>query len=167
MAEFIDNKVRKWQVAIDAPTILMLRKEADPDFMLGDTAESNTYKRLEADPVLLCRVVFLLCQKQLTERDVSEEDFYKEVIGNAIEKATKAILEAILDFTPRQTTRDVLRTSAAVDDQIREVAAQKAIAKINDPELRKQAEAIIESELDSVVKNALTQLGSATSSAVT
>lgn len=113
MPAFRDNKDREWELFIDAPTAMKIRNDCDQRFLLNDNAEDNTYARLAGDPVLLCRVVYLLCEKQRKEREVSEESFYREVLGKAIDRATEAMLEAIINFTPARIG-EVLQAVAQV-----------------------------------------------------
>ncbi len=162
MPTFKDNKNREWEIAIDAPSILRIREECDPQFLLDDTEENNTYIRMQMDPVLLCRVIYLLCQKQIDERNVAEESFYKEVIGDAIDGATKALLGAIANFTPG-STRKLLEAVAQKSEQVQQQAAELALARISDPEWEKRILQQMEEQLDAVIDHSMQRL-SATSS---
>ena len=159
MAHFKDTKGDEWEVKIDAPMILRIREECDPGFMLGDGEKENTYGRLSTDPVLLCRIIFLLCDKQRQTRSISEEQFYEHVIGDAIDGATEAMLQAIINFTPRRT-RDLLKASAAKQESLHSLAMKAAIAKINDPELEKEIVSKLKTKLDNDIEQILTGLGS-------
>jgi len=162
MPTFKDNKEREWDVAIDAPKIDKIREECDPNFLLHDSEKENTYERLLNDPVLLCRVIYILCTKQREERGVTEEDFYMEVIGDAIDRATQSMLKAIVSFTPRRT-RAVLEVFAT-HDNLRQEAIEKAVSKISDPKLAEEIMKNLQSKVDSDFQQLLTQLSSATSS---
>lgn len=131
MPSFVDNKERTWDILIDAPSAMKIRNDCDPKFLLNDGAEDNTYTRLATDPVLLCRVVFLLCDKQRKEREVSEEDFYLQVMGNAIDLATEAMLAAIVNFTPART-REILQSVAKLT-AIQAKAVSMALGRVSDP----------------------------------
>jgi hypothetical protein len=103
VASFRDNAGQEWELRIDAPTIMRIREECDPQFMLGDeSSDGNTYVRMQQDPALLCRVIYILCGKQRLERGVNEEEFYLQVMGDAIDSATDALLKSILSFIPRR-----------------------------------------------------------------
>lgn len=164
MPSFKDAKDREWELKIDAPAIMAIRDDCDPDFLRNDFDEgvNNSYDRMLNDPVLLCRVVYHLTAKQRRERDITEEDFYMQVIGETIDAATEAMLKAILAFIPRRTGK--LLETFAKQDQLRQQAATKAAAKMNDPEMEKKLMAIIENEMGAATEKLLTQLGSATGS---
>lgn len=137
MATFTDTLDRNWEIRLDAPSILKIRGDCDPAFMLGDSSEDNTATRLQEDPVLLCRVIYLLCQKQCVQRQVSEEDFYLGVIGEAIDAATDALIGAMRDFSPRWK-RELLAAATERQTTIRQKAVERALAKLNDPDLENQ-----------------------------
>lgn len=160
MAQFKDNKDQEWEVKIDAPMIMKIREDCDPNFLLNDDEHDNTYTRLQVDPVLLCRVIFLLCSKQREERQITEEDFYMEVIGNAIDRASEAMLAAIRSFIPRRT-RALLDVFAA-QDKLQQDAIEKAVTKINSLELREKLKASIEDKIDAEYQRVVTQLESVT-----
>jgi hypothetical protein len=103
MATFNDDTGREWEMTIDRQSIATIRKQCDPLFLLDSEDTDNTYSRMMADPVLLCRVIYLLCTKQRKDRKVSEKTFYLDVLGPAIDQATEAMLDAILSFLPKQT----------------------------------------------------------------
>lgn len=163
MPTFKDNKDREWELRIDAPSIMRIRQECDPKFLLEDSETENTYLRMQADPVLLCRTIFLLCGSQRNERGVSEEDFYMEVIGDAIDRATEALLAAIVNFTP-PNVRKLLKAVAEKSAAIQGKAIQIALEKVNSPDVEEQMLAAIQGKIDADVEAALTRLGSATSS---
>jgi hypothetical protein len=164
MATFKDTAGREWQVAIDAPKIMRIREDCDSKFLLSDGERDNTYERLLADPVLLCRVIFLLCHKEIADRSLSEEEFYLGVIGDAIDAATEAMLKAIISFTPRRT-REVLEVCAAKTEKFQQLAVAKALAKINDPTLEARLMEKIDADLTQALDQILTPPASASNTA--
>lgn len=163
MATFKDKDGREWNVALDAPKIMQIRAECDPRFLLNDAADENTYDRLDADSVLLCRVIFILCREQRQSREITEEAFYSTVIGNgdAIDAATEAMLQAILAFT-RGRARTLLETLAQKQTNVQRLLSEKALARINDPELEKRIIAEAEARIDAVLATHMTLPLSAT-----
>lgn len=163
MASFNDNSGKEWEVRLDAPTIMRIRGECDPRFMLEGDGEDNTYQRLQTDPVLLCRVIFHACHKQRGERQISEETFYFDVIGDAIDAATDALLKAMQSFTPRRM-RELLGAFAAKQTRIRQLVTEKALARLNDPGLEEALVAMVDKQIDAAFAESLTPPSSATSS---
>lgn len=160
MAHFKDKKDLEWEVNIDAPMIMKIRDDCDPNFLLNDDEKDNTYIRMQLDPVLLCRVVFLLCTKQRHERSITEEEFYMQVIGNAIDRASEAMLEAIQSFIPRRTR--TLLEMFAIQDKLQQEAIEKAVVKINSPELREKLQETLETKIDAEYQRVVTQLENVT-----
>ena len=146
MPSFVDNKERPWDLLIDAPAAMRIRSDCDPKFLLNDGAEDNTYTRLATDPVLLCRVIFLLCEKQRRERGITDEDFYLEVMGKAIDRATEAMLAAIVNFTPART-REILLTVAQLT-QTQAKAVSMTLERISDPAIQEMFIAELAAKLD-------------------
>src|SRR5689334_4376134 len=129
MATFKANN-QDWSLRLDAPTITRVRQECDPEFLQANEAY-KTFERVASDPVLLCRVIYLLCEKERKERKIEEENFYLHVLGSgdAIEQAAEALKDAILSFTPPRM-RGLLTASAAKNERIRQIATDKALARI-------------------------------------
>ena len=139
MPTFTDTAGREWIISLDAPTITRIRQEFDPLFMLNDSTESNTFTRLQSDPVILCGAVAIICEQQRVDRGISEAVFYAEVIGegNAIEKATEALLAVMLNFIPLRM-RPAVEASVAKQRRIQELALERMTAALNDPKLEER-----------------------------
>ncbi len=97
-ASFTDASGRAWALELDALAIERIRADCDPRFMLGGECEQHTFRRLRADPVLLCRVIYLLAEAQREELGISEKEFYLGVLRSGIASATNALLESMMDF---------------------------------------------------------------------
>lgn len=147
MATFTDNKQREWEVRIDAPAIMRIRADCDPKFLFHDSPEDNTFTRLRSDPVLLCRVIYLLCDKQRQERGITEEDFYLHVIGNAIDSATEAMLAAIIFFTPK-ADRTLLEAGVRRQQAMHDKIVSLAMKRLDDPAIEAAMLTHVEQILD-------------------
>lgn len=164
MATFTDNKSREWNITLDALLIYKIREECDPKFLSGDFSdtETSTFDRLRNDPALLCRVLYILCESQRTERGIDERDFYLHVIGDAIDRATEAMLLAIANFSPRRT-REVMEVFAK-QDEMRQKALTKVTEKFSNPELAAQVEAEMERQIEESFSLLTTRLTSVANS---
>ena len=141
MHSFTDNAGRTWTVEITVADLKRLRA------MLGiDIAnltepdappEEQLLARLATDPVLLVDVLYVLCLDQAEKAGVTDEQFGRAMAGDAIEEATEALLEAIVDFTPNPRERARLarvkkglyETRAMLDDLYDE-RLEKRIAEV-------------------------------------
>ena len=152
MASFVDNKDLEWEIpTLDAFSIMRVREHCEPKFLLNDNEEDNTADRLRNDPVLLCRVIYVLCEKQRRAREVSDEDFYMQVIGGAIDRATAALIEAIDFFIPERTK--ALFAVVNAQEALRRVTIERAREKVTDPALI----ASLEQKIDAALSQVLTQ----------
>ena len=107
MKTFTDNTGRAWTLAINVDAIKRVKALAKVDLL--EAVEGKLIERLVSDPVLLCDVVYTLCKPQADQLDVSDEDFGRAMAGDAIEQATAAMLEELVDFFP---SRRALLTKA-------------------------------------------------------
>lgn len=149
---------KDWNVRLDAPTITALRKECDCDFGAMD---GKVFERMEADPVLLVNVLWVVCRSQAN--GMTDEDFGRMLVGDQIGEATKALNDAWLDFFPagkRSLLRSLSEKQAAVTDK----ALALALAKINDPTLEEKLLAGVEARMMKELEESLTRLNGATNS---
>lgn len=165
MASFRDTAEREWTVSLDAPTCLLIRSDCDPDFMLEKEGREGTYDRLCGDPVLLCRVIYLICKRQLAGHKTTEEQFYLDVLGNGdtIDEASQALLDAMLLFTPKRS-REMAKAIATKTNRMAELAQAKVMARMNDPALEADMLAAMDAMLDQTLEKLKTRLSSATNS---
>ena len=91
MSTFKDNSGREWSVNLDGPTIREVRK-LGIDLAAVDGSASE---KLRDDPVLLVDSLWVICRAQAQAVRVTDSDFGKSLVGDAIEFAT----EALIDFS--------------------------------------------------------------------
>lgn len=151
MASFKDASGKEWSVSLDAPAIMAIRAECDPDFMLEREGQEGTYDRLQRDPVLLCRVIYHVCAKQRLSSGITEQAFYEQVIGDAIDAASQALLDAMLLFTPKRS-RDLAKAIAAKTDRVAELGMARVMARLNDPAMEAQALAMLDQKIDEAMR---------------
>ena len=130
MKTFADNAGRTWTVAINVDAIKRVKGLLDVNLL--EIVEGNLIERLIRDPVLLCDVVYVICKPEADEQNVSDEDFGRAMAGDAIEHATKAVLEELVGFSPsprdRANLQKVLETTWRVMDKARDMVEAKLIS---------------------------------------
>lgn len=136
MARFKDNRGREWVVYIDIPAARRIRKTLDVDILNIDEGLSV----LSADPILLCDVLYLLCQTEADSRGVSDEEFGEALIGEALEDACDAFVEALINFSPPRR-RKVLQTMQETAITLEKTLVGIAEKKI--PEALKQVQQVV------------------------
>jgi len=179
MASFTDNSKRTWLVHLDGPTIEEVRAKftiprqtknkegsivATADVPLDLAADdSEAYAALAADPCKLVNVLAFLCREQFSQHQCDAISFGRALVGDAIDAATQALRQAMLDFFP-QRKRALVGAVFAQDEATQEEAVQAAIAKISDPNLRSRIVQKFQDSFDADLERLLTPSTSATDS---
>ena len=146
MKSFTDNTDRTWTVSITVDAIKRVRGLLEVDLL--DAISGNLIERLVKDPILLCDIVYAVCKPEADAQAVNDEDFGRAMAGDAIEQATKALLEELVSFSPsprdRANLKRVLETTWKVMDKARDLiearieggeleqAAERALATLSD-----------------------------------
>ncbi len=151
MPTFKDDEGRDWRVRVDVTTIRNVReiKTADGEIIdLGSLARvADTFIKFADDPCLLANVLFVLCEEQAKEREVSDEDFGRLLAGDVIEHAATALEEAVTDFFPQQK-RSLLQRLRKKVDQVEAAGINLVSEKLESPELEAQILAKMKEAMD-------------------
>ena len=114
MKSFTDNTGRTWPLAVTVETIKRVRALCDVDLANIITIDSGTLpkvdllEKLGSDPVLLVDVLFAAVKPEADAKGVTDEEFGRTMSVDAIEMATTALLDEVIDFFP-ETKRKVFR----------------------------------------------------------
>lgn len=106
MRTFTDNVQREWAIEVNVNALKRL-KPIGVD-LAGD-GFSTVIQQLASDPIMLVDTLFVLCQSQADKMGISDMQFGQSMAGDAIERATNALVEALIDFFPKARQR-ALRT---------------------------------------------------------
>ena len=150
MGSFKDNEGREWQVSITVAAVKRVRELVGVDLL--DIADGVVITELATNPIKLVDVVYAICKPQADQARVSDEDFGEAMLGDAIDQATEAVLDALVSFTPNQRDRNHLQTVLSKTNE----AMEKARDAID--------EAISEGVLDQIVEDSLAQSGESSTS---
>jgi hypothetical protein len=149
MKTFTDNAGRTWTIAINVDAIKRVKGLLDVNLL--EVVEGTLIERLIRDPILLCDVVYVVCKPEADEKRVSDEDFGRAMAGDAIEHATKALLEELVGFSPsprdRANLQRVLETTWRVMDKARDLVE----ARLTSEELERTIEQALRSAGDSSI----------------
>lgn len=149
MKTFTDNAGRTWTIAVNVDAMKRVKGLLGVDLM--EAVEGKLLERLSGDPVLLCDVVYALVKPQADQASVSDEDFGRSMAGDAIDLATAAFLEELVDFFPSRR-RSLLKKAVAKLASRQEIVPTAAEQKFDSDSLDRQ------------VRQAVTQALLATSS---
>ena len=106
MRKFKDEECREWIVRVDTTTIRKARDRFGID-LDGILSDKEPLKRLADDVVLRVDVLWCCVEEQAKQKGITPDEFGQALYGDAIESATDALMEAIIDFFPR-SRRDLL-----------------------------------------------------------
>lgn len=154
MAAFKDNANNTWAVDVTVDTVKRVRSLLDVD-LLG-VLKGDLIQNLIGDPILLCDVLYAVCKPQADTKGITDEAFGQYMSGDAIDHATKALLEAIVDFSPSQGDRKNLQKVVTL--------AYKMMDKARDVIETKLESGDIEKEVDRILAKSAGSFGSAPAS---
>jgi len=132
---FKDNADRTWEIAITVASIKRVKAYVEVDLL--DAVEGHLLQKLSLDPVLLCDVIYAVCKPDADKLEITDEQFGQAMAGDAIDRATAALLEELVDFFP-QSRRKVLRTAVEKFHLLETMAYDKAMERLESPELEQQ-----------------------------
>lgn len=140
MKTFTDNAGRTWTVAINVDCIKRVKTLLSVNLL--DAIEGKLIEDLVSDPVLLCDVIYAVCKPEADTNEVSDEEFGRAMAGDAIDNATTALLEELVDFFP-SGKRQVLAKALAKLKTFQTKAVETASKRLDDPNLDQQLEALL------------------------
>ena len=141
MKTFTDNTGRTWSIAINVGAVKRVRASLDVNLL--DAVEGKLIERLVSDPILLCDVIFILCQQEAETRGITDEQFGQAMAGDAIDAATSALLEELVDFFPTGK-RQVLTKALAKLKAFEAKAIELANKRLDDPGLEQKLNQALE-----------------------
>ena len=155
MPTFTDNQDHVWDVAVNVAVLRRVRSRLGVDLMgLGTTdpppgpdpgapGGDCLLARLVKDPALLCDVIYVVCQEQAEAGKISDEQFGARMAGDAIEAATRALLEGIVNFFPSRRDRERIKRAIAALWTIVETVQDELDARTSPAELKREAQKIL------------------------
>ena len=106
---------------------------------LMDIATGDLLQRISEDVILLCDILYVINRSQAKEYGIDDVQFGRNLYGDALEEATHAFMEEMINFFPNQRTRQLL-TKAMTKGQERMDKALDLAEKSLEEELNKPIE---------------------------
>ena len=103
---FKDNQGRSWNFALNVWEMKRIRASLGVDLVnavaLGKdgNVQADLVDRIANEPCLLVDILWVVCEEQTKEDGVSDVDFGSSLAGDAVEEATRAFLDELVDFFP-------------------------------------------------------------------
>ena len=137
MKSFTDNLGRTWTLVVNVAAIKRVRALCGVDLNAIVEIDKNNnptaelLERLSTDPVLLVDVLYAVCRPECEQKGVSDEDFGAAMAGDAIEQATSALLDEVIDFFP-EAKRLAFRKILSASRRFEEMARKRLAAAMAD-----------------------------------
>ena len=109
MEVFKDAENREWSIRITISTVKDIRSLCDIDIM---EQSGEAIKSLGEDPCLLADVLYVSCKKEADEKGITDIQFGEGLRGDAIDSATEAFLNELVNFFPRARGQLMKKTLA-------------------------------------------------------
>ena len=106
---------------------------------LMDIATGDLLQKISEDVILLCDILYVVNRSQAKEYGIDDVQFGRNLYGDALEEATRAFVEEMINFFPSQRTRQLL-TKAMTKGQERMDKALDLAEKSLEEELNKPIE---------------------------
>lgn len=106
---------------------------------LMDIATGDLLQKISEDVILLCDILYVINRSQAKEHGIDDVQFGRNLYGDALEEATRAFMEEMINFFPNQRTRQLL-TKAMTKGQERMDKALDLAEKSLEEELNKPIE---------------------------
>ena len=135
MKTFKDNAGRTWTVDVNIATVKRVKSLLKID--LTDAVEGKLLDRFILDPILLCDVIYVICKPEADKEKITDEQFGLAMAGDAIEHATEALLEELIEFFP-ELQRPTLRVALGKFQTFQKKGAEFTMKYLNDPEFEKE-----------------------------
>lgn len=140
---FTDNKGRKWDIVLNVNQMKRVRAVLGIDLVNVITLDAkgevkvDLIDRIANDPCLLVDILCVLTEKQAASLGVSDIQFGESLAGDAIEDATKAFLDELVDFFPGAKRLFLQKAVTLARKYTLEMASALEKA-LSDPELEKR-----------------------------
>jgi hypothetical protein len=151
---FKDNQNRNWTIVVNVAAVKRVRSLLSINLLdvvkLDEKNRPNVdlLEQLASDPVLLCDVIYCICKPDADAQNISDEDFGSAMGGDAIEHATTALLEELVDFFP-EAKRLVLRKLMNAGEKVK-LRMEKALKlELENPQLDKELEKQVKEYINS------------------
>ena len=141
MRTFKDNAGRVWSVQLDVAALKRVRSLLGVNLL--EVIESpKMIDKLSNDPVFLCDVLYAVVKPEADAQKLTDEDFGRAMGGDALDGASTAFLEELVDFFP-QSRRRLLRRAMEKLGVFQAKALAVAEQRLASPELDRQFESAL------------------------
>jgi len=155
MKSFTDKTGESWDLDLNIGAAMRLKSRLDIDIENAVTFDKSNnpedvslLERIAEDSILLFNVIFILCEKQVQDRKLTQEQFAERFTGDTIEAATDALLDEIVNFS-RPAKRKVLQRLRQISKEYSDRAGKQLDQVLADPKFQDEIENHLQKSLTS------------------
>jgi hypothetical protein len=135
VAKFTDAKGREWSLVITIGHVAELRRDAGFDFDKLKESEDAFASALFGNPITIAKILWVLVRKGGA---TTEDEFYDGLDPDSVDRATVALMEAIVDFfhrgrssPARNRVKEVMERAGKVYEEGLEKAVTTALKRLS------------------------------------
>lgn len=157
MKTFHDSKNRTWQLELNCDTVEQIKADCRVNVLDLLDPESDLAKEVAAFPPVIGKLLFAAVADQAKTAAVDDREFRRSMNGESLAAAYDALLEEVVLFCPRHRQR-VAQAVLEKNREVQEAAADLALAKLADPELKTRVMAGLEANLVKEMRAAMERI---------
>jgi hypothetical protein len=132
-----DAKEHEYHTQITVAEVRALKSELGINLM--EIATGDLLQKISEDVCLLCDILYVIHRDEAQKYGISDEDFGRNLYGDALEDATKAFVEETVNFFPNAKTRALLNKAMTKGQERMDKTLEKAEIEL-EKELNKPIE---------------------------
>lgn len=149
MASFKDMGGNRWSVDFTGLHLRRVKSALGINIMDIAADDFSLLNKITTDICLMGEILWIVVADQAKDEGISEEDFYKSLLGDVIIDAQEALLESIADFFPNPSQRlglkKILAKAKLVTTKAEEIANQKMTEALDSLDPDAMAKQLIDS----------------------
>ena len=148
MKAFTDAKGRSWEIELNIRQMKRVRDILGVDLVnviqtnKDGSIATDTIDRVANDPILLCDILWVLCEQQAKLAGVTDDDFGSSLAGDSIETATRAFLDELVDFFPG-ARRLILKKAVGLARKYEMESAAAVAEALESPEFEERMKTLL------------------------
>ncbi|MGO9111168.1 MAG: hypothetical protein ACLP9L_18240 [Thermoguttaceae bacterium] len=158
MKTFKDSKDRNWSLEINCDSIEQIKADCGCNVLDVLDPQSDLSQEIMAYPPLAAKLIFAAVAEQAKIKEVDDREFRRSMNGDALSAAHDALMEEIINFSPKYR-RNVAAAVLEKNRDVQNAAAELAMIKLQDPELKTKIMTALETALRREMEIALERMG--------
>lgn len=154
MKDFRDAENRTWKIDLNCDTVQQAKDVMGCNVLDLIDTESALFAQVLEFPVLVAKIVHVLCQEQIEKAGIDERTFRRAMNGDALSDATEALRSEIVNFSPR-STRPAMQRMMEKQREAEEKGMALVMAKIDDPRLMQAVENNMRQKIEEAINRVL------------